>query len=341
MQRLFSMPPLRLALHLGLFLLTFFTTTVAGVQWIGANPFELENFSLGLPYSLSLLFILSCHEFGHYFASRHHGVDATLPYYLPFPPFPSLMAMFLNFGTFGAIIRTRSVVPSKRAIFDIGVAGPIAGFVASVIVLVYGFTHLPAREFILTIHPDYDFSINASTGGKGIGLAFGDTLLFAGLRWILTNPAAAFVPPMSEVYHYPYLCVGWFGFFVTALNLLPMGQFDGGHISYAMFGNRHRTVSRWTFLGLIALSLPSLLDVFFRTILGMIRGHDVGPMIPFTEYSWWAWFAWALIAYYVVKLYHPAAPDETPLDHRRIVIGWIAIAIFVLSFSPIPIVVSQ
>ncbi len=327
--------------HGGLFLLTLFTTTVAGVQWIGANPFELTNLPLGLPYALSILFILSSHEFGHYFATRAHDVDATLPYYLPFPPIPSLMAMFLNFGTFGAVIRTRSVVPSKRAMFDIGVAGPIAGFVASLLVLAYGFTHLPGREFMLSVHPDYDFTINASTGAKGMGLAFGDTALFDGLRWLLTDPARQFVPPMSEIYHYPFLCVGWFGLFVTALNLLPMGQFDGGHIAYAMFGERHRTVARWTFLGLMVLSLPSLLDVVVRTILEAVRGHDPGTLIPFTEYSWWAWFVWALIAFYVVKLYHPALPDETPLDRRRVIIGWIAVAIFILSFSPNPIVVWQ
>ena len=142
--------------------MTFFTTTIAGVLWLNKDPFELSNFYLGIPYSASILFILACHEFGHYFASRYHHVDATLPYFLPFPPIPVLLQLFLNFGTFGAVIRTKSIVPSKKAMFDIGVAGPIAGFVASLLVLTYGFLHLPSQNFILSIHPDYNFALNAS-----------------------------------------------------------------------------------------------------------------------------------------------------------------------------------
>jgi membrane-associated protease RseP (regulator of RpoE activity) len=324
---------LRWFLHLGLFLLTFFTTTIAGVLWLNRDPFELSNFHLGIPYSASILFILACHEFGHYFASRYHQVDATLPYFLPFPPVPVLLQLFLNFGTFGAVIRTKSIVPSKKAMFDIGVAGPIAGFFASLLVLTYGFLHLPSQNFILSIHPDYDFVLNASASAQGVPLAFGNTLLYAGLQSLFTHPSVQFVPPMTEIYHYPYLCAGWFGLFVTALNLIPMGQFDGGHLIYAMFGKFHRRIAQISFYTLLALSAPSLSDSLLRILLGFVYKHDVGQIIPFAQYSWSAWFFWALIALYIVKLFHPPVADETPLDNRRMTIGWFCIAIFIVSFS--------
>ncbi|MCX7983300.1 MAG: site-2 protease family protein [Bacteroidetes bacterium] len=324
-----------LPFHAMLFVLTFFTTTVAGVFWLNKDPFNLENFPYGIPYSTALLFILTCHEFGHYFAARYHNVSSTLPYYIPFPMVPSLMGFFLlNFGTFGAVIRTRAVVPSRKALFDIGVAGPIAGFLASIVVLFYGFTHLPGPEFILSIHPDYDFSLNASQNVHGISLSFGDSLLYTLLQVLLTNPNQ-FVPPMSEIYHYPFLCVGWFGLFVTALNLIPMGQFDGGHIIYAMFGSAHRKIVRFVFAFLLLLGLPAIVDSVIRMLLILFFQQEVPPF-PFVEYSWPGWFVWALIAYFFVKLYHPPVPDETEIDNHRKIIGWITLGIFLLSFSLTP-----
>jgi membrane-associated protease RseP (regulator of RpoE activity) len=266
-------------------------------------------------------------------------VDATLPYFIPFPPIPVLLQLFLNFGTFGAVIRTKTVVPSKKVMFDIGVAGPIAGFIASLLILIYGFLHLPSPEFILAIHPDYDFAINASTGTHGMPLAFGNTLLYSGLKDILTNPSLQFVPPMSEMYHYPFLCAGWFGLFVTALNLIPMGQFDGGHVIYAMFGELHRKIAQISFYALLAFSVPSLSDTILRMLFEFVYKRDVGQIVPFAQYSWSAWFLWAMIAFYIVKLYHPPVSDETPLDSRRMAIGWFCIIIFILSFSLNPITI--
>ncbi|RPI03691.1 MAG: site-2 protease family protein [Ignavibacteriae bacterium] len=306
-------------------------------MWLNRDPFDLANFYLGIPYSASILFILACHEFGHYFASRFHHVDATLPYFLPFPPIPALLQLFLNFGTFGAVIRTKSVVPSKKAMFDIGVAGPIAGFFASLLVLIYGFLNLPPANFILSIHPDYDFTLNASAAAHGVPLAFGNTLLYSGLQNILTHPLLQFVPPMSEIYHYPFLCAGWFGLFVTALNLIPMGQFDGGHLIYTMFGRYHKRIAQTSFYALLALSAPSLSDALLRTLLGFVYKRDIGQIVPFAQYSWSAWFFWAMIALYVVKLYHPPVADETPIDRRRMVIGWFCIVIFFLTFSLNPL----
>ena len=324
--------PFQSLLHLFLFLLTFFTTTVAGVQWVGLDPFELANFTAGLPYSIAILFVLGSHEFGHYFAARYHGVKATLPYFIPFPPIP----LFLNFGTLGALIRTRTTVPSKKVMFDIGIAGPIAGFIACLIVLVYGFATLPGKEYLLTIHPEYDFLANQVPGSQGIPLEFGQTLLFSAFSLLLTEPTTQFLPPMSEMYHYPFLCVGWFGLFVTAMNLIPIGQFDGGHIIYAMFGEAHKRIARFSFLGLMILGLPSVVDSFGRIALSFFSDQPIPQIIPFSEYSWSGWFLWAMISYYFVKIYHPPVPDETPLDEFRMKIGWSTALIFVLSFSFVP-----
>ena len=140
----------RYILHALLFFATFFTTTLAGVQWLNKNPFELDNFSLGLPYSLSLLAILSAHEFGHFFAARYYSVNTTLPFFIPIPPF------LLNpFGTMGAVIRIRSIIHSKKALFDIGIAGPLSGLLVTLLVLGFGLVTMPSKEYLFTIHPEY------------------------------------------------------------------------------------------------------------------------------------------------------------------------------------------
>jgi membrane-associated protease RseP (regulator of RpoE activity) len=320
-----------------LLLLTLLTTAIAGVQWVGKDPFEIQNLPFGLEYAFAIIFVLGSHEFGHYFAARHHRVTTTLPYFIPFPPVP----FFLNFGTLGALIRTRSPVPNRKAMFDIGVAGPIAGFVACIIVLVIGFLTLPPPSYILQIHPDYDFSINASAGGNGLGLEFGQTLLFKLLTVLLTNPQTEFVPPMSEIYHYPLLCVGWFGLFVTAMNLIPIGQFDGGHLSYTMFGEKHKTVSKVAFGLLLVLGLPSIVDSILSGGLSLIFKEPIGQVIPLAQYSWGGWFLWAMISYFVIKLYHPPIPDETALDESRLRVGWLTFVIFILCFSLVPFTISM
>lgn len=305
------MPFRKIALHLGLFIATFFTTTVAGVAWLNIDPFDLRNLAAGLPYSLSILFILTCHEFGHYFAARYHGVKATLPFYIPMPSLPG----FLNFGTFGAVIKTQSMIPSKKVMFDIGVAGPIAGFVATVGILIYGFTNLPGKEFMLQIHPDY-----FTKPDGGVGLAFGSSLLFDFFAMTLPNGANVFIPPMTEVYHYPFLCTGWFGLFVTAMNLIPVGQLDGGHLSYAMFGEKHKMVSNVAF-GII----------FVIGTIGFL------PMVGIeTSYGWSGWIFWTLILLFIIKLYHPPVEDESELDPNRKLIGWLTFGILIVSFIPSP-----
>lgn len=324
----FSIPwrEMKIPLHLTLFLITLFTATLAGVEWVGKDPFDLLNFKLGLAYSLSLLLVLGSHEFGHFFYALKHRVKATLPYFIPFPVVPGM----LNFGTFGAVIRTKTPVPSRKAMFDIGVSGPIVGFIVSVAILIFGFTHLPSKEYLIHIHPNYDFATNTVPGSEGIPLAFGNTILFRALEMIFTNPHKGFVPPMTEIYHYPFLCVGWFGLFVTAMNLLPVGQLDGGHMIYAMFGTAHRKIARVFFFIILLIGLLGLLPLIPKSF-GLLSNIQLG---------WTGWLFWCAILFFVIKLDHPPVLDESPLDTKRKIIGWLTILIFVVSFSPNPLTIS-
>jgi len=307
-------------LHIGLFLITFVTTTIAGVEWTTGTmgPYEFEILAKGLPYSLSILFMLGVHEFGHYFAALYHKVKATLPYFIPFPPIPG----FFHFGTLGAVIKTRTPVSNNKAMFDIGVAGPIAGFVACLILLVYGFLNLPGEEYILQIHPDY---FTPEYGEGALSLEFGDTILFAALRELLTSPDQ-FVPPMSEIYHYPFLCVGWFGLFVTAMNMIPVGQLDGGHIVYSMFGEKIHEV----------IASISMLFLFVFGSLGLFSSlMDLENSI-----GWTGWLFWGFILYFFIKVKHPPVQNFEKLSNGRMILGYVSLIVLLLSFSPMPFIVS-
>ncbi len=306
------MPIRKIIFHSSLFIITFFTTTIAGVAWLNIDPRELINFAAGMPYALSILFIVSTHEFGHYFAARYHNVETTLPYFIPFPNFV-IPYIYNPFGTMGAVIKTKSAIPSKKAMFDIGVSGPIAGFIATLIVLIYGFTHLPGTDFILKIHPDYFGKSN-----DGPALTFGNSILYNFFSFLFTDPSRQFVPPMSEMYHYPFLCSGWFGLFITSMNMIPVGQLDGGHISYSMFGNRHHIVSNVSIALLLILGGMGLLPIY-------------GINTPF---GWAGWLIWALILLFLIKPSHPKIDDESELDPARKIIGWISFIILILSFTP-------
>lgn len=296
-------------IHAVLFLLTFFTTTLAGVQWLNRDPLELSNFSAGLPYSLSLLAILTFHEFGHYFAAKSYGITTTLPYFIPIPPF------LLNpFGTMGAVIRIRSAISSKKQLFDIGSAGPIAGLIVTLIILIYGIITLPPIEYLYHIHPQY---IGLKQIPEG-GLTFGSSIFL----WVLLKLVGRgeFIPPMNEIYHYPYLCVGWFGLFITAMNLIPVGQLDGGHILYSLAGKRQGIIARFFFGSLIIFGLISFLPFF---------GYHVQPGTI-------GWLVFAAILFFIIKLDHPEVYDDTELDIVRKRIGWGLMVTFILIFTPIP-----
>lgn len=316
----YSQKKKRYWLHLSLFILTFITTTFAGVEWTVSvpGPYSIETLLIGLPYSLSILFVITCHEFGHYFAAKYHKVDATLPYYIPFPP----LAGFINFGTMGAVIKTVSPVKTKKAMFDIGIAGPIAGFIASLIILIYGFLNVPGEEYILSIHPDY---FAPEYGASGLQLVFGDTILFSLFKLIFVD-TSYFFPPMSEIYHYPFLCVGWFGLLITAMNMIPVGQLDGGHISYTMFGEKnHFKIAVISFVLLFIFGISGFAD----STLGL--NLNIG---------WSGWLFWALVLYFIVKLKHPPISDDEHLDSKRMALGYFSYIILLLSFSPNPLMIS-
>lgn len=328
----------RVWLHIGLFLFTFVSCMMAGTQWAGKEFNEISHWGYGATYAFLITTFLAAHEFGHYFAARRHGVDATLPYFIPVP-----FVFLFPFGTMGAVIKTRTPIYSRKALFDIGVAGPLAGFVMCVAYLIIGYTALPSVEYLYSIHPEY----RAFGGAVPVhGLYFGDTILMRVIEQLCTNPAQ-FVPPMNEIYHYPYLCVGWFGLFVTSLNLLPIGQLDGGHILYAMFGSHQRIVARivWTmmlilgigsFIGTLQVSIshssPDAIYTFFQSLLLPVF-EALEHIAPWLYKAWGGWLLWAILGRVFFKLDHPALDKEEPIGWVRMTIGWLTIIIFIVSFS--------
>lgn len=234
-------------LHLLLFAVTLLTTTLAGAEWRYGKLFFLgpEGFSSGgtltwaefaggLYFSLPFLGVLTVHEFGHYFTAKHYRTRVTLPYYIPL-----WFGITAAIGTMGAFIRIKGRIFSRQQFFDIGVAGPLAGFVAAIPLLWYGFTHLPDLDYIYTVHPEYaQYGANYAqyVYGEGVGsFALGNNLLFTFFeQYVASDPAL--VPNHYEVIHYPFLFAGYLALFFTALNLLPIGQLDGGHVLYGLIG---------------------------------------------------------------------------------------------------------
>lgn len=325
--------------HIILFVLTFLTVSIAGVAWIGIDYTDLYNIHYGFEYATLLLIFLSAHEFGHYFASKIHKVDCTLPYYIPFPPFPGVP----NFGTMGAVIKTRTPIPNRKALFDIGAAGPIAGLIVSLIYLIVGFSTLPDISYLYTIHPEYQYL----TELPKTGLHFGDTLLYY-LFSLFIPSSGVFIPPMNEMYHYPLLNIGWFGLFVTSLNLLPIGQLDGGHIIYAMFGEKQRIIGKYFWWFILILGSGSLLSLaqellnyesanaFIMNLQDLLLPaiNNLKQVFPFYYWAWGGWLFWALITKYFIKIPHPPIYDQEPIGTSRMIIGWIVIIFMFLIFSP-------
>jgi membrane-associated protease RseP (regulator of RpoE activity) len=304
-------------LYLGLAVLTILSTTLAGVQWLNLNPFELDNIARGIPYSLAVCFILLSHEMGHYFAARLHKIETTFPFFIPFPAF--LMGGLLSFGTFGAVIRIKSVVSSRKALFDIGAAGPIAGFAASLAVLILGYHFLPPITYLHQIHPDYARMDTLPSGG----LTFGTPLVMLVLQKTIPQ-AGAFTPPMNEIYHYPLLCAGWFGMFLTALNLLPVGQLDGGHIAAALGRKKAQPV------GIAVVILLALMG-----ILGMAPyiGIDL-------DLGWPGWLLWAIVLSLMtwrLPRGRDFAADEIKMNPTRTAIAIVCMFIFLSTFAISPL----
>jgi len=285
-------------LHALLLLLTLLTTTAIGARLVAnfrenvpafnlerdlaailamwSHPLELLT---GLPFSLTLMTILLAHEFGHYLACRYYRVDASLPYFIPFPSF---------IGTLGAFIRIRSPIYSRQVLFDIGIAGPLAGFVFLLPALAIGLAYSKILPGV------------ANRGDLVMGVP--------PLMWLLDK---AIFPGIStaDIYLHPVARAAWVGIFATALNLLPIGQLDGGHILYSFVGDRHKLLSK----------------IFVAALL---------PLGLFTRY--WPWFLWAVLLY-IFCLRHPSIFDSSRLSPGRRWLGYLALAIFVLCFMATPL----
>ena len=271
-------------IHWILFLLTIFTTLFAGALMEGAqiysNPLEIFK---GIPFSFTLLFILGTHEFGHYYYAKKHKVDATLPYFIPAPPFLFLI------GTFGAFIKIKSPIYRKDALLQIGAAGPIAGFIIAVPALVIGLLLSEVIE-----KKDIQGAI-----------ILGDSILMKVLTFI-THPGLL---ESQDIMLHPIAFAGWIGLLVTMLNLLPIGQLDGGHIAYAMLGEKQDIIGKLAFLLLIPLSFFSI--------------------------NWLIWGILLLLLMRSVK--HPPIQDiHVPLSYKDKRIGYACMIIFILCFIPAP-----
>lgn len=253
---------------------------------------DAELLKHGLSFSVSLLFILTAHESGHYIACRIYGVDATLPYFIPTPP------MIGPAGTLGAFIKILSPMPSRRATFDIGVAGPIAGFIALIPVAIVGFLTWRYAP------PAQDVS-----GGLSLGFVFSDPLMMQFLAWIFKVNLS--LPTFSN----PFYFAAWLGLLVTALNLIPSGQLDGGHAIYAVFGER---VHWWT--GRIAFAAMALFSI-----------------AGFYFYSSPSGFLFAVLLGVMMRIRHPEPLDDTPLDFKRKAVAALVLLMFALCFVPFPI----
>ncbi|PWK16915.1 peptidase M50-like protein [Arcicella aurantiaca] len=260
-------------IQLVLFVTTLITTTLAGAESITGRFFFFlpkesilhfpEDFWQGFQFSIPFLVILTFHEFGHYFTARYYNIKVTLPYYIPM----WLSAISMSIGTMGAVIRIIGQTRSRKEYFDIGIAGPLAGFMVALVVLFYGFTHLPPLEYIFKIHPEYTkFGEHYKTDILHITkfmdgqLVLGDNLLFKFFKNYVADPKL--LPPNFEIMHYPVIWAGYLSLFFTALNLIPIGQLDGGHILYGLIGKKNfNIVSPIIFIGFILFAGYGLLTV--------------------------------------------------------------------------------
>jgi len=290
-------------LHVFLFAATLVTTFQAYRS--GAVSGEAGSGD-ALAFSLSLVAILGSHEMGHWLMARRHGVDASLPYFIPLP--------YLGFGTLGAVIRIRSRIPTRNALVDIGAAGPLAGFLVAVPILVWGYAH--AQLIDVPQVPAPFPPLESAVGVVGllvqgrapdiVAQSFGDSLLTLLVQFLVVGP----LPAGRDVLANPYIVAGWFGCLVTTLNLFPIGQLDGGHLAFANLGARAVVVGKVAALGLLALVLLFNLS----------------------------WTAWLLVVSLLVGFRHPEVerPGE-PLGVARVLTCIACLVVFALCIIPSPV----
>lgn len=354
-----------------LFITTLITTTLAGAEWtygksIYMPGYQWSDFLSGLSFSIPFLLFLTTHELGHYFTARYHSVSASLPYYIPIPPLP------YSIGSMGALIRLRQKLHSRRQTFDIGISGPLTGFVMALIILFYGFTNLPEPEYIFKIHPEYEqYGLNYANevykpSDKIVDIVVGQNLVFLFFKEFVADPDR--MPNPHEIMHYPFLFAGFLSLLFTSLNLLPIGQLDGGRVVYGLFGFKvHRIIASIAFVAMLYYSCIGVINLqdppddliwwisggalFLYTAmlgLGLPRKDTImyallilssllliSYLFPKVHgYSGWIVFVFLLGRF--IGIQHPPTEIEEPLDSKRVVLGWVALIIFVISCSPSP-----
>jgi membrane-associated protease RseP (regulator of RpoE activity) len=299
----------RIQVNVLLFLATCVSTLVAGfglpfigLGFVGSPTFDalrasssVFRFLAGTPFAFTLMAILVVHELGHYFTARHYHAAVSLPYFIPFP---------LGFGTLGAIILMRSSARNRNSLFDIAAAGPLAGLAVAIPAIILGLAWS-------TVVPE-------PPGGH---FAFGDSLLTRAVTYLRFGS----IPPGYMVFTHPIADAAWAGLFVTALNLFPIGQLDGGRIAYALFGARHRAIGKATVLALVGLGAIS----FGRGL--HLSGGDVLFAVLFSL----NWFLVAALVSLLVGLHHsPPLDDVSPISAGRRVVGVVCLALLVLMVPP-------
>ena len=272
-------------IHVILFLATVLTTTAVGSFMSGHNPFSGFDIIYGFPFSLTLLTILGVHEFAHYFAARKWNIDVTLPYFIPAP--------FIPIGTFGAVIRMKSSIPNRKALVDVGASGPIAGFIVAVIASISGLYLSEVKEVI-------------STGSEPF-MTLGESLIFKFMSYLVIGP----LPENFDVYLHPVAFAGWIGLFVTALNLIPVGQLDGGHVLFALSPRIHEMIRK--------IRIPILL------LMGMT--------------FWEGWYVWAVLSLMFGRNHPYPNRMEYSVGPVRTGFALAALIIFILCMTPTPIMV--
>jgi membrane-associated protease RseP (regulator of RpoE activity) len=367
----------RVLLQLGLFILTFITTTLAGAEWaygrsIFAKDYAWSDFVSGLEFSIPFLLILTVHEFGHYFVARYHKLKVTLPYYLPMPPLP------FSIGTMGALIRIKEKIYSKKQNFDIGIAGPLAGFAAALIILFYAFTHLPEPEYIFQIHPEYEQyglsyadHVYENQNENIVDITIGKNLLFLFFEKFVADPDR--MPNPHEIMHYPLILAGFLSLVFTFLNLLPIGQLDGGHVSYGLFGFKiHRIIASVIFVAFLFYAgigvvtprdspddllfwVPGAIGFLYLALSGLgfsKRDTLMYALIMFAALFVLSWLfpnlqgysGWLVFGFLIgrfIGIQHPPSEIQEPLDTKRIILGWLSLIIFVICFTPAPLMITQ
>ncbi|MEM9327384.1 MAG: site-2 protease family protein [Bacteroidota bacterium] len=391
----------RLGLQIALLLITFVTTTLAGAEWMHALPLDRMSWEQvlgGTEYSIPFLLILTFHEFGHYFTARYYKIGVTLPYYIPM----YLGSLFISLGTFGAFIRIKEEIKTRQEYFDVGIAGPLAGFVVALAVLFYGFTHLPDPEYVYEIHPEYEsfgldyevlydmdtvlykkdfvnpdrMNYNASRDSvryykDGISITIGSNLLFYLMKEYVVEDKSL-IPNDHEIMHYPLLLAGYLALFFTAINLFPIGQLDGGHIVFGLFGQRyHAIISKTAFMaflfytglgvispqGMVGTSTGSVMFFLFsivayvyflficlyRTFEDVKERWLAATIIMSVQFAVTSLFhleftggmlLFALLIGRFLGTEHPGTSEDKPLNAARVALGVIALIVFVLSYCP-------